>query len=349
MLFLLSGLNGVYSQFGFTLVQAIARNAYPEVAAARFARLEKFHEHYKNRGDKALVALIQPGDSRIPKLLQKTQSIVVLFQDELTDLVGTIMIRDKRSFRSSLQHATWMSANFAWFAETASTLFYPQPHLDSRLVPLIESLSGFVGVELDSEGIETVFKALGLQSTHADVTVGEALQAFAPYIDKIRGEIERLNEGELALLDSVRTYYGRPTEVETTHQLSWPVQALFEPQQRDEPFEAPIEMVGKARRLLTGPAYHLVPGNWLVEVVIAIDENWSENKLAFKVFEGALNRSQLETILPGQGRLALTQAFTVEDVGRPISLAFEILEGAIEGRLWVETIRLRRQGTPLVS
>ncbi|TFF25177.1 hypothetical protein E3C22_07290 [Jiella endophytica] len=341
MLFLVSGMPSAYSRFGFMTVRAIAQAVHGGIDAMQFARLEKFYQAYKNRKKDGFVAFINPGDQRIPKLLQQTQSKVVLFDDDLSHAVATVMARQKKEFRSAMRVAIMASTNVAIFSRMTSAVVYPQPGPNALLLPFIQSLAWFHGVEPDSELVEKVRVFLDLGAITPRTTIREALRSYSSEFDDVDGILDGLDAQELEILQTLRQSYPGCLNPESRVPMRWPARALFDPIHRDMPLETPIQMLGKARMLASGPAYHLPPGEWIAQVVIEVNGNFSQNKLSMQILEDKKVRGELDLDLPAKGRLALTQAFVVEDPSKQISFAFEMKEGAIEGEFSVESLQLR--------
>ncbi|MBP0615609.1 hypothetical protein [Jiella mangrovi] len=342
MLYLVSGSHSAYSRFGFSMVQAIGRAAHGDVQPAQFSRLEQFYDAYKDRKTDAFVAFIHAGDNRVAKLLQRTQSKVVLFDDDLSQTVGRMLTDPNKEFRKVLCSATMASATLSYLAETTNAMVYPRPDTNSLLLPFIQSLAWFFGIEPDQALVDTVVARLKLGAITPRTTIIEGMNAFASDYKDAQAAIDALNDDEIALLGAVREAYGVGRGQIEGGTISWPIQSLFDPRNRQEPAPEYIELLGKARRLLNGPEYRLVPGNWLCEVVIRVSDNPSKNRLIWLISELDKRRGMLSCDLPTEGRLALTQEFTVESAANPITFAFDMKEGAIEGVFSVETIRLRR-------
>ena len=342
MLFLVSGVQSPYSRFGFAIVQSIARTVYGDVQAGNFAQLEKFYEAYKQRKSDVFVAFIHAGDNRVPTLLQRTQYKVVLFSDGLAQAVGMVMARQGISFRASSRRATLAFSTMHFLSETTSSVLYPPPDATSLFLPLVRSLAWHYGIEPDGAFIANVVASLGLEGVTASTTVLEAMTKHSADYDDVNAVLQSLTDDDLAMLEVLQQSYGSRAPLDDGTTLLWPVEALLDPIKRDEAFRSPVDMTGRARRLAGGPGYHLPPGDWLVEVVVSVAENGSGNKLLVSVTDGRHTSSKIEMALAADGRYATTLSFTVEDPSRPTGIAFDMREGAIEGKFSVQSIRLRR-------
>ncbi|MBO0905781.1 hypothetical protein [Jiella sonneratiae] len=342
MLLLVSGSHSAYSRFGFAAVQAIARAAYGTIQPAQFSKLEQFYSAYRDRKSETLVAFIQAGDERIARLLQRTQSKIVLFEDDLTNTVGRLMIDPRHTFRKAVCSATMASASLTHLAETTNAVVYPCPMPQSLMLPFIQSLAWFFGIEPDQALVDKVAVSMKLGSVDPRTSMIEAMDAFASDYADTQAVLKSFAPQHMAIMEALRRSYGTRASEDARKTLSWPIQALFDPRNREDFLPDEIEMQGKARTLISGPEYRLVPGSWLTEVVLGINDNRSGNKMVWTIVEGKAVRARLNFELPSEGRLKLTQAFDVEDPCSPVSFIFDIKEGAIEGRLSIQSIRLRR-------
>jgi hypothetical protein len=124
-------------------------------------------------------------------------------------------------------------------------------------------------------------------------------------------------------------------------QTFWPASCFLQANTPGIPAQGDLDMEGRARFLSHGPYFHLPAGLWGVEVAIEVSESLSENRVGFDVFAGAVVAA-CTTTLPQQGSLACDMVFRVTDPTAPVEIRIQLLSGAIEGKLRIEGVTLRR-------
>lgn len=121
----------------------------------------------------------------------------------------------------------------------------------------------------------------------------------------------------------------------------WPAGCFLQADTPGVPATGDLELEGRARFLSHGPYFHLPAGFWGVEVAIEVSDSRSENRIGFDVFAGAVVAA-CTTTLPQEGSLACDMAFRVTDPTAPVEIRIQLLSGAIEGKLRIEGVTLRR-------
>ncbi len=150
--------------------------------------------------------------------------------------------------------------------------------------------------------------------------------------------LESLSGEQIAMLEELSAAYGAISRCQSDA-LAWPPEALG--------LTEPVDMLGKARRIVGGPGYSLPPGTWLFHFVVSITGNLSKNNLAANLVVGATRFPETKTGIIGDGEFGFTLRCTVERPNQPIGVIVRTMEGAIEGRLELGPIRIRRD-TPAV-
>ncbi len=115
-------------------------------------------------------------------------------------------------------------------------------------------------------------------------------------------------------------------------QIEWPTATFLDWGRPGQLLRGPIELLGPARFIICGPYFHLPIGEWTAEVVIEIADNASGNRLGVDVFSGEI-LGGVAMALPKSGVFTFSIPFRVADPFLPLELRFQLLEGAIEGRL----------------
>ena len=124
--------------------------------------------------------------------------------------------------------------------------------------------------------------------------------------------------------------------------IEWPTAAFLDWGRPGQLLRGPIELLGPARFIICGPYFHLPIGEWTAEVVIEIADNASGNRLGVDVFSGEI-LGGVAMPLPKSGVFTFSIPFRVADPFLPVELRFQLLEGAIEGRLALRAVVFARR------
>jgi hypothetical protein len=114
--------------------------------------------------------------------------------------------------------------------------------------------------------------------------------------------------------------------------IEWPTEMWLDAARPGQLLRGPIDMVGPARYVLYGPYFHLPAGAWIAEVVIELADNRSGNRLCADIFSGEVLGGVVMPLM-ASGVFVFSIPFRLIDPFLPVELRFQLLEGAIEGRL----------------
>ncbi|WP_137129515.1 hypothetical protein [Rhizobium sp. FY34] len=150
-----------------------------------------------------------------------------------------------------------------------------------------------------------------------------------------------LSGPELRIVEALHVSMRRGENGEGPGEFRWPAELLLGKGGMDELLDQPIEMVGPARCLVYGPYLYLPIGVWELTLALEVDENGSGNSIDVDVFHGVV--LHMETFkLPAKGRMALIIKFSVTEGREPVQIRVIQREGAIEGKLHIGDIQIRR-------
>jgi hypothetical protein len=122
----------------------------------------------------------------------------------------------------------------------------------------------------------------------------------------------------------------------------WPAELFLNWDNPGTFLNGPIDLLGPARFVICGPYLHLIAGDWIVQVVIEVTDNLSGNRLGVDVFSGGILKAVTMT-LPSAGLFEFSLLFRVADPFLPVELRFQIMTGAIEGKLILRDVRFRHE------
>ncbi|MCE7029368.1 hypothetical protein [Jiella avicenniae] len=346
MLFLTAGAPSGYTQVGIEVLKSIARSHYGSADAVVIQTLEGFYKAYKERKTDNFVGILRAHDVRVATLLQRTHAKVVIFGGGYEQAVGLALARQDADLHQAIRFVAQHFAGLVFVGEITSAVRYPWPSEGALLAPFIRSLALFYGIEPTEILIGEVGRDLGLSSLDDRTTIHEAMNFAVPELQKAYAKLSEHSNDEQAMLRSLSEAYERMLEDPTEIEINWPSCCMTA---TDKSTDAAISLVGRARSIASGPTYSLPPGDWIVGVVVRLQNNLSGNKLALKVLVGGKLQAETKTDVEKDGRLVFTLRFTVASIRHLVNLVIASLEGAIEGQLQVEAIQLRRLSSMLLE
>ena len=126
---------------------------------------------------------------------------------------------------------------------------------------------------------------------------------------------------------------------QTDSEINWPIFMLMEGDAPKSTFDGSLDLTGPARCIVYGPYMCLPYGSWGLRASITINENRSGNELEIDVYQSSvLVRNRFP--LPLEGDLEIRAQFKNSEPRVPLQLRLITAEGAIEGRITVNSITL---------
>ena len=211
----------------------------------------------------------------------------------------------------------------------------------TSLERVLGGLLRFCCGETDPGAVADVLAYLGSES--------RAAEPFSDFLAHGRNAMFPAGEGprkvDQRLLDAVATVsrgYSGVASGQRLDDLLWPAPVFVLADTPGLPVLSDLELEGPARFLAHGPYFHLPPGRWEAEIALEVSESYSQNRVGFDVFCDEVLAACAAT-LPDEGAYACDMAFRIIDPSKPIEIRIQLLSGAIEGRLKLHGVRLRRR------
>lgn len=150
-----------------------------------------------------------------------------------------------------------------------------------------------------------------------------------------------LNRQAMVRFEPIFARLRRLVDAQIIDELTWPLFMLLTGDAPNADFNGSIDLTGPARCLVYGPYLCLPFGSWGLRASIAINENRSGNELEVDIYQASVLVRNRFT-LPVDGDLEIRAQFENREPRIPLQLRLITLEGAIEGRMKVNSISLTK-------
>ncbi|MCL2385546.1 MAG: hypothetical protein FWC84_06940 [Alphaproteobacteria bacterium] len=266
-------------------------------------------------------------------LLVSTRAPTVIFSDDFEAIVGFWEETQNTNSREAVRIATQAVCSINLIADTY-ILAVKRAALGRKLHDTIGNFCEFYGIEDPRSVAAAVIKhaSMNPQSTFADFI---SQQQLVPTTQR-KPENIRLDELGFSF-EFMADQYAKIGLYKPNPAIFWPTALFLDAARPGEKIKGPIDLLGPSRFLVHGPYMHLPAGDWRVVVVIEVSENTSRNKLLVDVASQCVLAGVIGP-LPESGLFELEMQFRIDDPFHPVEVRFQIMEGAIEGRLWLRQV-----------
>ena len=206
---------------------------------------------------------------------------------------------------------------------------------------VLTRIAAHFGVEEPVEAASKTLLALGY-AEDAPVTLLHHIAKAGLRLTSATSEAVRADAEGVAIVKLMASQYEGVGAGRGGRRIEWPTEMFLDWDRPGSFLTGPIDMLGPARFIICGPYLHLTIGGWNAEVVIELLDNASGNRLGVDVFSGVI-LSGVTMPLPPCGVFTFSIPFRVDDPFLPVELRFQLLEGAIEGRLALRAIGFARE------
>ena len=336
MLFSVIGTPSALGFSGCSLIRMIADAAFGSHASINATFPDDIKKVWSNIDfsvTKAVVLFSTVPSKPLVDLLVSTRAPTVIFSDDFEAIVGFWEETQNTNSREAVRIATQAVCSINLIADTY-ILAVKRAALGRKLHDTIVDFCEFYGIEDPRSVAAAVIKhaSMNPQSTFADFI---SQQQLVPTTQR-KPENIRLDELGFSF-EFMADQYAKIGLYKPNPAIFWPTALFLDAARPGEKIKGPIDLLGPSRFLVHGPYMHLPAGDWRVVVVIEVSENTSRNKLLVDVASQCVLAGVIGP-LPESGLFELEMQFRIDDPFHPVEVRFQIMEGAIEGRLWLRQV-----------
>ncbi len=328
---------------GFNIVRFITQIALGDHGLLRAVFLSELTQAWNGMEAaerKTVVFFSDCPEAKLVDLFLATRAPIVVFVDNFDDVATFVSASRSMSIQHSLRLATQVHCALDRIIRHPGSLTFDAACYGLPLRAVVRKLLDFYRFPDVANRTEEIARSL-IGDGPADMTMEDYLLREFPHAKAVGHGVTGLAPEDQKLVIHMARQYEGIAERHSITPIEWPGNLFLDWSAPGEFLTGSIDLVGPARFIICGPYLHLPPGKWLVQVIIELDENFSENRLGVDVFSGDILHA-IAANLPAQGLYAFEMPFETTDPFCPVELRFQTLTGAIEGKLILRQVKFVR-------
>ena len=342
MLLSVFGTPSAFTYAGCAIVRAIADTAAGSHAFIQAVFLDDVRNAWASLDRSRTKAVVLFSDfpaTPLIELVRSARSPTVVFLDDFEEVAHQAIETRDMPVAHALRFASQVFCALDQLSQER-VLLVTSKACGRPVGDLVSAASEFFGLAESAALGERVLARLGYEASRG-VTLGEHFAGTRPRVVSDQAAAVRDDPHDQSLIKQVGSQYVGVGTGQGRADICWPTELFLEWDRPGAFLNGPIDLLGPARFIICGPYLHLPAGDWVANVVIEISENLSGNRLGVDVFSGTILRG-VTMNLPETGVFEFSIPFQVEDPFLPVELRFQILTGAIEGKLMLQRVTFQR-------
>ena len=338
MLFSVIGTPSALGFSGCSLIRMIADAAFGSHAFIHASSPDDIKKVWSNIDfsvTKAVVLYSDLPSKALSELLVSTKAPTVIFSDDYQAIVEFLTQVQNRQTMEALRIASQAICSVCFISLVSEPNVLPVTSAEHKrkLEDTILNICEFYSIEDPPKIAASIIKhaSMARQSTFADFV---SQQQPSPFTGTDNARVDDL----VFPVEFILHEYAKIGVSKPNPEISWPTALFLDAARPGENIKGPIDLLGPSRFLIYGPYMHLPAGDWHVFVAIEVSENKSRNRLLVDVASFGCVLTGVRTQLPESGLFKFHIRCRIEDPFLPVEVRFIMLEGAIEGRLWLRQV-----------
>lgn len=324
------------TQWSANLVHHLASRTWgPHVFVGANSEAEFLDALDRSQGRPVVLLAHVPARALMDRIV-RTFDRVLLVQDDPVDVIG--YVRDERQLK------LWGAMSVA--SQSLTTLAY----LRAKLKPP-EVRSDIYGLDVGAAA-RAICAKLGMSPPEAppgggnDERVLSRVLAASAHAKAPGAYFANADENEKDLIATACRYFDNFAAGRSGERFEWPIPMFLTTDKKGQPLWThlgdEIDLTGPARIFVYGPFLHLPVGAWTLKATLQVAENLSGNAIQIDVTADERALAKVKAQLPKEGEFAFEINFAVDEPRDPMQLRIYSLEGAIEGKVRLESVELTR-------
>jgi hypothetical protein len=265
-------------------------------------------------------------DTRVIQAFQRIEAPVAVFLDSAVDTVEFLMRTHKMDATNAIRTSSLYFSALHDFVLSKAVYVVGPDAANLSFEAMVRGLSRVYQLKISDSQLATIINRLKSEPNPRQDANHETLTT-----EQERETIYHVLSPFESLLE--------PGEVMQTY---WPRETFCTADQGGLPSSGPLDLTGRARVIFYGPYLNLPPGRWTATATFEVSDNETGNTLSMEISAGGVFLAKGQCELPPSGEYVCNIAFELEDPRAAIEVYFGITKGAIEGRLDVKGVEMRR-------
>jgi hypothetical protein len=344
---LVVGIFGVPSgltERGAKLVQSLLVSVYGACDLISTAKIQDIPKLWP-QNPKSVICCNETPEQSLIWFLREERIPIILFLDGFGATAQGLVTGRGMAVSDAIRAA---SLSFATLTEAAlaETTFIISSHNQMHDVhSLLHQIARFLKLPLSSEQVAAIIQLLHLeQAPDGRIYLKDQngrtptnATAAASANDAVIAQVKNLSSG--------LSGYDQLLHHRFIHTLNWPGSLFYLIDKGAGPAIEPVDLLGPARYLVTGPYLGLPRGTWVAKISFIISANLSGNKLMFDVAADSgkeiIGRADYD--MPKEGTFVAKLTFHHHRPHLTLELRSFLLQGAIEGSFEFHNVLLKLQ------
>jgi hypothetical protein len=295
------------------------------------------------KGDSRRPAVVVASDMPRPEFIEfmlGAKVPMILCLERLDEIAAYMVFCRQVDSVSALRIATQSLSSLEGLAVETPPAVIKMGVFNATLARTFSDLLRFCNEDDSDEIIQKAMRYLGFDG-RGDISFSQFLkESREKLFSDLKPQLD-LTPDQMDAHDNLAGAYNEIAAGRRLGETYWPASCFLQADTPGVPAQGDLELEGRARFLSHGPYFCLPAGLWGVEVAIKVSESRSENRVGFDVFSNEV-LAACTTTLPQEGSLACDMVFRVTDPTAAVEIRIQLLGGAIEGKLRIEGVTLRR-------
>jgi len=337
MLFAVFGTPSALTYWVEYCARTILSGALDRIHLVRANSIDAMREGISSRnGDPVFLSSDLPETSVTDVVIRSgAPAIIVLEYPE--DVVGYLLKERNMNSVAALRLATQSICVLSEFSQSVQVRDIRSSFFDRPLEIALEEICLALGLDLSEERVRRAAGTL-LSGASPNATVLSSVVQHFPSAEAPGAYSHNWLAPDRILIDGIAPQYSPLIRGDKLEKVSWSYSIFANWDYPGEYLVGPIALTGPRRFIICGPYLHLPKGLWRCVVEIEVAENFSGNRLRADIALGGEVLAGIEADLPIEGRYAFEIEFFCHDPYLPAEVRFELLEGAIEGELFLRSV-----------
>jgi hypothetical protein len=327
-----------------SIVRRIGSEIFGTHLFIQASNLNEFVQHWHSVDEEQRKCVILFSDCphrEMAALIANVRAPIVVVVEDFVDIFSYVRRSRGMAFAPAVRFTTQVVCALNHLLLSPNVMRISPANYRQSLASFVQSVVSFYGATCDDVQFAAIMKGLAPPESHVGSLYDYVCAEF-PHVQDHPIDTQ-LSPVERQALTQLSDAYGSLISGSGLNEVAWPVSMFLKWDVQGAFLDGPIELLGPARFIICGPYLHLPEGDWRMSVQIEVEECFSDNQIGADIYSERI-LTAITAKLPASGRFAFDLDFRVVNSLAPVEIRMQLSTGAIEGRLSLIQVVLRRQG-----